>query len=290
MCEQGFGIMKKLLMATDLSARSDRALERAVLLAKEKNAQLTIVHIVDEDLPPMIADIQKSSADVAIRDHLKSISGSEDLNISIETGFGRVTPDILTFSQKVGAELIILGLHRNVTHINMFRGTTTERVIRSSQIPVLLVKERATAPYGKVLVGVDFSIYSKRAIEFASTFVPNGDHYLVHAYDVPFKGFLYGEDSREEVRDQHQAEMRSMIEDEMESFLARDPSDGPKLEPILQEGTVREVIRGQVTRLKPDLLVIGTHGRTGVARAFLGSVAEDFLSQPPCDVLAVKAW
>ena len=43
MCEQGFGIMKKLLMATDLSARSDRALERAVLLAKEKNAQLNLL-------------------------------------------------------------------------------------------------------------------------------------------------------------------------------------------------------------------------------------------------------
>ena len=43
-------------------------------------------------------------------------------------------------------------------------------------------------------------------------------------------------------------------------------------------------------RVKDDDLVVGTHGRTGVARALLGSIAEDLLSNPPCDVLAVKAW
>ena len=58
----------------------------------------------------------------------------------------------------------------------------------------------------------------------------------------------------------------------------------------MEEGAVREVIGRQVSRLNPDLLVIGTHGRTGVAHAFLGSVAEDLLKNPPCDVLVVKAW
>jgi len=51
--------MKKFLMATDLSARSDRAVERAVALARELGAKLKIVHVVDEDLPASLADNQQ---------------------------------------------------------------------------------------------------------------------------------------------------------------------------------------------------------------------------------------
>jgi nucleotide-binding universal stress UspA family protein len=55
-------------------------------------------------------------------------------------------------------------------------------------------------------------------------------------------------------------------------------------------GRAPEVIRAEVERLRPDLLIVGTHGRTGVPHAIIGSVAEDLLSAPPCDVMAVKAW
>ncbi len=84
-------------------------------------------------------------------------------------------------------------------------------------------------------------------------------------------------------------QMKSMLEDEMQALLASLPTP-PNLQTVMREGTVREVISEQVKTLRPDLLVIGTHGRTGVAHALLGSVAEDLLSDPPCDVLAVKAW
>ena len=52
---------------------------------------------------------------------------------------------------------------------------------------------------------------------------------------------------------------------------------------------MRQVIDQEFARINPDLLVIGTHGRTGITHAFLGSVAEDLLCHPPADVLAVKA-
>ena len=81
-----------------------------------------------------------------------------------------------------------------------------------------------------------------------------------------------------------------MIEDEMAGFLAGIKGSPPRIEQIMEEGVAREVIARQVDLLKPELLVIGTHGRTGVAHALLGSVAEDVLNNPPCDVLVVKAW
>jgi nucleotide-binding universal stress UspA family protein len=282
--------MREFLMATDLSARSDRALERAVMLAREHDARLTIVHVVDEDLPAVLADSQKNAAEESIRQHVNALTGADGLDVSTEVIFGRAYIDILEMSEKMEAEMIILGVHREDALKDLFRGTTAERIIRGSNVPVLLVKDRPNNPYRRIMVGVDFSVYSRRAVEFAIGFAPSGEFHLVHAYDVPFKGFLYGRDTRKQVSKQHQMQLQKMIEEEMSAFLDTFKANGPKIERVMQEGSAREVIHGQVKRQKPDLLVVGTHGRTGVAHALLGSVAEDLLSQPPCDVLAVKAW
>ena len=282
--------MKKLLMATDLSARSDRALERAVSLTREHGAELTIVHVIDEGLPASLANAQETAARQAIQEHVNALTAGNGLPISIEVVLGRAYVDILEMSEKTEADLIVIGVHREDAFKDMFRGTTAERVIRAGNVPVLLVKERMGGPYRRVIVGVDFSVYSRRAVEFAASFVPNGQLHLVHAYHVPFKGFLHGDDTRRQFSKQHQTQFQKMVDEEMASFLSTVEANAPKLERIMQEGMPQEILHRQVNRLKPDLLVVGTHGRTGVAHAFLGSVAEDMLRDPPCDVLAVRAW
>jgi nucleotide-binding universal stress UspA family protein len=73
----------------------------------------------------------------------------------------------------------------------------------------------------------------------------------------------------------------------MAAFLARLPDAARHLRCVMQEGGVREVITARVQQTTPDLLVIGTHGKSGLAHAFLGSVAEELLRSPPCDVLTV---
>ncbi len=282
--------MKRLLVATDLSARSDRALDRALDLSRTLNAELTIVHVVDDDQPASMADAQKSAAEAAIRDHVARIAPDDSDRITTEVVFGKAYVEIIELTEKIGAEFIVVGMRRNNGAGDLFRGTTVERIIRASTVPVLLVRDRADTPYANVMVGVDFSVYSRRAVEFAVRLVPSGAFRLVHAYDVPFKGFLFGQDARREISKQHEQQFKTMIDEEMATFLGSVEAKPAKLERIMQMGTVQEVIQDQTSRLKPDLLVIGTHGRTGVAHAFLGSIAEDLLRDPPCDVLAVKAW
>lgn len=282
--------MKTLLMATDLSARSDRALQRALRIAAEHDASLTVVHVVDEELPASLADTQSKAALQGIRDHLDGLAASDRPRVSVEVAFGRAYGVILEMSEKIDADLIVLGVHREDAFKDMFRGTTAERIIRAGNVPVLLVKERADDPYRRIMIGVDFSVYSRRAVEFAVRFVPAGTFHLVHAYDVPFKGFLHGADIRSEVSKQHEVEFQQMVDSEMATFLSTIETKAPELERIMEQGVVHEVLHRQVESLKPDLLVVGTHGRTGVAHALLGSIAEDLLRAPPCDVLAVNAW
>ena len=282
--------MKKLLTATDLSARSDRALERAVLIACESSTELIIVHVVDEGLPAGLANAQAAAAKMEIRDYLSRLAPDRSEQISIHVEFGKAHETILALSETTEADLVVLGMHRESMLKDMFRGTTVERIVRFGNIPTLLVRDRVSRPYHRVIAGVDFSVYSRRAVEFAVTFIPHGEFHLVHAYDVPFKGFLRGVDAQREVSKHHQIGFEKMIEEAMASFLSNRYLNQPKLEQIMEEGMVRDVLQRQISRLAPDLLVIGTHGRTGVAHALLGSVAEDLLRDPPCDVLAVKAW
>lgn len=281
--------MKNILVATDLSARSDRALERAVGLARAHNSDLIIVHAVDGDLPASLADAQETTARNTIAGYIQQLPAHDRSRITTTVVFGRPHVEILAISEKLGANLIVVGAHRADAFMDLFRGTTAERVIRAARVPVLLVKDRMIKPYQRVMVGVDFSIYSKRAVEFAGKFVPQGVFHLVHAYDVPFSGFFSGQGRPNETRKRDQVGFEKKIEREMETFLADLKAKPPKFQHISQEGAAQLVIHRQIDRLNPDLLVIGTHGLTGVAHAFLGSVAEDMLKNPPCDVLAVKA-
>lgn len=202
---------------------------------------------------------------------------------------GRPHTAIAAAAKRHGAEIIVLGTHRNDLWRDVFRGTTAERVVRTSSIPVLLVRDHASAPYRRILVAVDFSVFSRHAVEFAAGFLPTAEMELLHAYHVPFEGFLKGEDTREQMATEIAGRFRKLLDEEMETFLGSLEQARPHLSCVMQEGTVHEVIATRVRQTKPDLLVIGTHGKSGLTQAFLGSIAEDLMSSPPCDILTVGA-
>lgn len=278
--------ISRILAATDLSARSDRAVERAMLLAKQTGAAVTILHVVDGELPGRLADRQGDEARALIADHVASLPGGKTVACDIRIVFGKDYCDILEVAEKLPADLIVLGIHRNETR-EFFRGTTAERAIRGAIAPVLLVKARAHAAYHRAIVAVDFSECSRRTMEFAARLLPDGEFHLVHAFDTPYKAFLSGEAIRREVSKHHQEQMEQFVKEDCAALQSVVPATA-RLAQVLRQGTVRQVVEEQVERLKPDLLIVGTHGRGGIAHAILGSVAEDLLSRPPCDVLAVR--
>lgn len=280
--------MKSLLVATDLSVRSDRAMVRAVGLARTHGASLSIVHVVDDALPSETAEAQATAARIAIHKHLKDLTDGERLDVSVHVAFGRAFSAILEAQEKSEAQLVVMGTHREDAFKDMFRGTTAERVIRAGNCPVLVAIDRGEQPYRRVVVGVDFSVYSRRAVEFAVDFAPTATFHLIHAYDVPFKGFLYG--SKRDGETGTEAGFERVVEAEMARFLDSIDAGTAHFEQLIAEGQASRILHHEIDRLKPDLLVIGTHGRTGVAHAVLGSIAEEMLAVPPCDVLAVKAW
>ena len=111
--------------------------------------------------------------------------------------------------------------------------------------------------------------------------------------NTPFIGLHPSESMHDSVRNTHEKELAAFVREELAALIHSalpDEESGPPLDALALPGDVHGVIHGEIQRLQPDLLVMGTHGRAGVANLLLGSVAVEFLNKPPCDVLAVKAW
>lgn len=288
-----FKAPKTVLMATDLSARSDRALERAVNLAGQHKARLVILNIIDEDLPASVQDRVRDATLKEIQSSLDRVDGAKALELAIDAIAGKDYQDILDHADKIAADLIVMGIHRNEAGTKPIAGTTMERVIRKGQKPVLVVPSRTEGPYEKVAIAVDFSAFSRIAIRQALSLAPDAEFNAIHSYHVPFSGFQRGRETRIAYQDEHERNLTQMIEEEMETLIGSATTSAPPDIPfhkIVKQGETQSVIRSEVERLQPDLLVLGTHGRVGLTHALLGSIAESFLNNPPCDVLVVKAW
>lgn len=281
---------KPFVIATDLSARSDRALARAAMIATEHGVRLFVVHAVDDELPANVAEYQREQAQSLIANALASLPGEAAATARVEVGFGEPYSVILNASEAHDADLVAIGKHRSDVLLDLFRGSTAERVIRFGTRPVLLVKQRPARPYASVLVATDFSPPSRRALEFAAALVPNGHFRLLHAYDVPFRGILFGGSSIDRLAKRHEQQFEQMVTQQMSEHMASLPPGTPRIEPVLKYGAPETMILQAAKESPPDLLVVGTHGRTGVGRALLGSVAETVIDRAESDVLAVRGW
>jgi nucleotide-binding universal stress UspA family protein len=282
--------MKSILVATDLSARSDRAVERAVAIANRNNARLCVAHVVDEELPASVAERQKDAAESALRSVIASTPDASAVRVDITVMFGEHYSTIIALAEKEAADLVVIGKHREDVLLDLFRGSTGERVLRFGTRPVLVVKERPSVPYVSVLAAVDFSPPCRKALEFAFELVPDGQFQLVHAFDIPFRGLLLEGRSFGELTKKHQQQFDAMVKEQMAEFLAKLSKPANLFSTIVRDGRPEEVVLSAIAETRPQLVVVGTHGRSGVGRAFLGSVAERVIARSPVDVLAVRGW
>lgn len=283
--------MKRILVASDLSARSDRAVRRAVQLAGQTGASLTIVHVVDDELPDEIAQSAMAAAGDMLSAMVSRLDVPSGVEAAVKVVAGQAHLSIVDEAAAGDADLIVLGIHRNQRSRLPVIGSTMGRVARESAVPLLVAMRPAGDAYRRAVVGVDLSVFTEAAIAAAKFLVPDGEIELVHAYHVPFAGFLSHSVSAEELGRAYQQDLAELIGRQAKPVhrVAKVPKRGDsriRTAPI--EGEVRAVLRNRVNEIDADLLVLGSNGRSDLTRLWLGSVAEHFLVHPPCDVLVVK--
>jgi nucleotide-binding universal stress UspA family protein len=282
--------MKQILVATDFSTRADRALRRATLLAREAGAQLVLVHVVDEDLPPRLLEAERLEATALLQELAATVSFVDAVPCAARLTVGEPFQAISGLAEELDADLIIMGQHRRQALRDVFVGTTVERTIRESLRPLVMANAPPARPYERVLAATDFSEGSAFALGAAQElgFLERARQtFVVHAFDAPARSLMLRSSATARQIAEYIAEEKERARAELDQFLGQFgfKPDARVLE--LAEHSAAKAIGDCARAYDVDLLIVGTQGRTGAGRFFVGSVAEEVLRCARTDVLVV---
>ena len=173
-------------------AEADRAIDRALELAKEWNTEVVLVHALDPALgdPRTRGELDK---------RMRSVLPDSDIKVTFRYPIERADYAIASVAKEESASLIVLGAARFNSMKDFMLGTAVDYVIRHSTVPVLVVKNRPTRPHDGIACATDFYPPSRKALEKAAELFPKADFQLIHAYHVTFEGWQKAEYVRKEV-------------------------------------------------------------------------------------------
>lgn len=276
----------KILAATDFSTRSNRALRQAGLLAQASGASLAVVHVVDDDQPQGLLDMERREANEILREQISVMPELQKAKCNPLVVTGSPFSGILHAATTMQADLIVMGTHRRTLLRDIFVGTTVERVIRTGPFPVLMVNREVQQHYDRVLVPVETSEPSIHALRMAkASGLINLTHAtMLHAFVAIGKGKLQmaGVNTAE-----YEARERENAKDELIGFLAANDLGSQKWSLRVEEGAPMDVIIRVTEQMRADLVIMGTHARSGLLKELIGSVTEAVLRTVNADVLAV---
>jgi nucleotide-binding universal stress UspA family protein len=293
-----------VVAATDLSETASAAVRWAIEIARQRRSQLHLVHALNLagwtlDFSELASRVPVQLEDAA-RQHLERIaleSRQRGIAVSWEVTIGQPSEIIVDAARRLRAELIVLGSrgHRPLDHV--FLGSTAERVVQQSTGGVLTVHSGDPAPTDRVrriLSATDFSDEATWALRSALRLltadgVTPPSVILLHAYHVPYEfsiDSIYGPAALD-------ASALDAVAKEVDARLARQAAVleaelGIEVITSSRSGFPPHVIAQQAAETNADLIVMGTHGRTGLAHVLLGSNAERVIQQAPCPVLTVR--
>lgn len=280
----------KILAATDFSTRSNRALRQAALLAQSDDSLLFMVHVVDNDQPDDLIRMERREAERILREQMGAMPEIRWTHARPMVIAGDPFDGILQAAAEIQPDLIVMGSHRKQLLRDIFIGTTVERVIRKGAVPVLMVNHEAQRRYERILAPTDMSDVSANALHAARSIGLLGDGAtLVHAFTALAKGKMSvaGVD-RDSIADYIEGERRQ-VSNELAAFLIANDLQGSQWRLHVENGSPMEIISRAVTDIEPDLMVMGTHGRSRLIKALIGGTTEEALRSLNVDILVVPS-
>lgn len=278
------GTLKKILVATDLSPRAERALLRAALLARESHAAVTVLHVIEEKYEDERA---KKRIEDDLREKVRVLFHEPGSKAAVRVAAGKAFLEIIRHGRRHDAELIVVGAHGEEYFKDLLIGTTVEKIARKGDRPVLIVRRPARKPYRRILAAVDFSESSAAALRFALRVAPCAQVHVLHAcLGLEAQLTRAGVPTEEIVR--HRRRTANIARGQLDRFLAKIDCGGRRIRREVVSGRARHEIVTFAQSTDPDLIAVGTSGRTGLPYILLGSVAEHVVREAASDVLVVR--
>ncbi len=278
---------ERLLLATDLSPRCDRALDRSVQLAKSWQAELKVLNVVDAPKAPDQI-LAWATGDEAQDPRLEALAQiNQDLaHLQIEANValirsGNVAETIRRVAHDSKAGLVVTGVARDEPFGRFLLGSSVERLARTLERPLLIVRNRTYGAYRRIAVASDLSAGSRTALQAATRWFAGSDVALFHARAQP-KG-LASAPSGADPRPASAADQELCAQFVVDSGIP--PADVTQV--VAVEGALESTLTQYVRRHAVDLVVMGPHESAGFLDALMGSSLDRLLQWVPCDVLVV---
>jgi nucleotide-binding universal stress UspA family protein len=292
--------LKTILIGLDFTDASDAALEQGAVYARAHGAKVVLVHAsgLSDGAVDVHAEGLRAAAPwasyvtVRLREAearlAKAAAKVAELEVEVATRLvhGFADAVLVSTAQDVGADLVVVGTHGRSGIDRWLLGSVAERVTRLSTGMVLvarpLVRPVRRVP-DRVLCATDFSEGAALALEAAVRLLPPGGSVdLVHAFYTPFDfGLPPPADAIAELRERahHDGERLARAHASAERRVRFEIIDGEPVHALVEH----------LAHAHHELLVVGSHGRRGVRRLLVGSVAEALTRRAPCSTLVVHA-
>jgi nucleotide-binding universal stress UspA family protein len=288
-----------LLAATDFSGPARHAAERAALVARDMGATLTLMHVVGgaalRDLRQWLGqghaieqrlhdEAQAQLAALASEMHVR-----RHADVRTVLANGSVLDEIGREAEVLDASLLVLGARGAGFLRRLVLGSTSDRLLRRTARPLLVVRQLPHEPYRRVLVALDFSSWSAHAITLARRVAPQARPVLFNAYQVPFEEKLHFAGVDAATIAHYRQTARTEATQRLHALAAASGLKPGEWEACIVEGDASQRIVEQEQALDCDLVVLGKHGQSAAEDLLLGSVSKHVLAEGSADVLVSTA-
>lgn len=273
--------MKRILVPTDFSAHAENALKTAAIIAKKNEGEIFLLHLLEvpnqmndaivngSSIPEVMIFIKKANETLQKIKEQPYLNG---ISVNASVQFERAFNGILSFNKKNNIDLIVMGSHGTSGIEEMLIGSNTEKVVRLSEVPVLVIKNDVKElKFKNFVFASDFSKEIekpfKKMMEFVTIFDANLFLVMICTPNS-FKTTLAAEKTMNEFINQYS----------IKNYYLH----------IFNDTNIENGITNFAKTIDADLIGICTHGRTGLAHFFNGSIGEDLANHIPRPVITFK--
>jgi nucleotide-binding universal stress UspA family protein len=288
--------LKRIIVGHDLGAGGKIALGSAVAVANRCGAALRLVHVVEPldayqrishpfTSPYTVEEIAQKTG-VRLQSLVES-PGLARLQVEYEVRKGKPFVELIIAAKAWLADLIAVGGASRTEE--RFLGSTSERILRKALLPVMVAKKLLSSDAKTFLVPTDFSSCAAKAAEEALMLAEcfGGRVFFFHVLEL-YTSYTVAYAHELGVSVPISPPSPEQIEPEWEAFLSGLTLNEVEWEKSTEEGEAATAIVHRAERMQADLIVIGTHGRSGLPHTLLGSVAEKVMRAASCPVLSIR--
>lgn len=285
--------INRILFPTDGSPCAEQARERAVHLAERYDAELHVLHVVEERTNTLdnLSELVEIREEDILADLRIPIPQAEEERIQKETvTHPSAAGGILEYADAHDIDLIVMGTHGRRGVERLLMGSVAEEVVRLAECPVFTVcaTRHAEGTGGSILVPVDFSEHTDTLIQHAMALAEAFDAGLdlLHVVEEVRTPAVYGVESRRLDLDTVKQRTRAALDD----YAAAAREQGIAADVHVRMGHPAHAILRFIDEQGVQMVTIATHGRTGLQRLLMGSVAEKVVRMASCPVFTVKSY